>query len=147
MAVHRHEHRVIFGDTDGMGIVYYANYFRYFELSRSEWFRDFYKAPNQMIEDDNFMVVVKAHADYHCPAVYDDVLIIESWVPKEMIRAASLRFEYQILRKADNKLLVSGYTTHAFSDSTGRLKRMPREFVKALQTLAEDRRVETDESR
>jgi acyl-CoA thioester hydrolase len=31
--------RVIYGDTDQMGVVYYANYFRYFEFSRSEFFR------------------------------------------------------------------------------------------------------------
>lgn len=147
MAVHRYEHRVIFGDTDALGIVYYANYFRYFELVRSEWFRDFYKSPTQMIADDNFMIVVKAHANYHCPAVYDDVLVIESWVPRDMIRGASLRFEYDILRKSDMKLLVNGYTTHTFTDAKGRLKRTPKPFTEALKTLAEDRRILVNESR
>lgn len=147
MAVHQHEHRVIFGDTDGMGIVYYANYLRYFELARSEWFRDFYKPPTQMIKDENYMIVLKAHANYFHSAVYEDVLFIESWIPKEFIRGASLRFEYEIFRKRDKRLLVNGYTSHTFSDRKGRLKRMPKEFVAALQTLAEDRRIDSNELR
>lgn len=147
MAVHRHEHRVIFGDTDAMGIVYYANYLRYFELARSEWFRDFYLPPPQMVQDENYMIVLKAHSNYFNSAVYDDVLLIESWIPKEFILGASLRFEYEIFRKKDRLLLVNGYTSHTFSDRNGKLKRMPKEFVEALQTLAEDRRIAVEELR
>lgn len=145
MAVHQLEHRVIFGDTDAMGIVYHANYLRYFERARSEWFRELYKTPNQMIRDGNYMVVLKAVANYHCPARYDDVLFIETWVPAECIRAATIRFEYEIFRKVDGKLLVSGFTGHSFTHPDGRLKRMPREFVKALADLSENRRIGNDE--
>lgn len=141
MAVHKHEHRVIFGDTDAMGIVYYANYLRYFEVARSEWFRNFYLKPTKMVEDENFLIVLKAHANYIQPAQYDDVLIIESWIPTEMIMPITLRFEFEIRCKRDGELLVNGYTSHAFTDKNRRLKRMPKDFLEALKELSEDRRI------
>jgi len=146
MAVHRHEHRVIFGDTDAMGIVYYANYLRYFELARSEWFRDFYLKPTKMVEDENYLVVLKAHANYFFPAHYDDQLIIESWIPSQMIKPITLRFEFEIKRKTDDKLLVNGYTSHAFTDKNRRLKRMPKKFSEALKDLSEDKRIEDNDN-
>jgi len=146
MAVHIHEHRVIFGDTDAMGIVYYGNYLRYFEVARSEWFRKFYLPPTRMVKDENYLIVLKAHANYINPAVYDDILVIESWVPTLMIKPVTLRFEFEIKRKRDSLLLVNGYTSHAFTDKDGKLKRMPKKFVSALNELSEDRRIEDDDN-
>jgi acyl-CoA thioester hydrolase len=144
MAVQQMEHRVCFGDTDAMGIVYYANYFRYFERVRNEWFRKLYKTPILMIEEENYLPVVKAHCNYHQPASYEDVLVMECWVPADQRRGATVRFEYEIKRAEDGATLVTGYTVHTFTDSTRKLKRPPREFLDAMKTLGEERSIQSD---
>ena len=78
--VHRAEHRVIFADTDAMGIVYYGNYMRYFEIGRAEFFREHMRSGKQYIDDDLYLVVLDAHCTYHRPALYDQVLTIETTV-------------------------------------------------------------------
>ena len=145
MAVLTHEHRVIFGDTDAMGIVYHGNYFRYFELARGEWFREFYKKPTDMVEAGHFLIVIAAHANYIYPARYDDVLQIEAWIPKDGIGRVQLRFEFEIFRRRDRKLLVDGYTTHTWTDKNGKLKRLSKQMIAELSDLTEDRRIENGE--
>ena len=72
------EIRVIYGDTDQMGVVYYANYLRYFEAARNEFirakglrYRDF------EVQHGLLLPVAEAHVSYRTPARYDDLLAVE----------------------------------------------------------------------
>jgi acyl-CoA thioester hydrolase len=119
-----HPHRVIYGDTDAMGIVYYANYLRFFEIGRTEYVRArgaLYRA----IEADGLMLPVsEAWAKYLAPARYDDVVNIHTRI--EELGHATLRFEYRLVREADEVLLAKGYTVHAcLNRATGKVTRMP----------------------
>jgi acyl-CoA thioester hydrolase len=123
------EIRVIYGDTDQMGVVYYANYLRYFEAARNEFirakglrYRDF-EAQHRLL-----LPVVEAHVSYRTPARYDDVLAVEIWLAEA--RRASARFEYRILR--DGEVVATGHTVHACVDLDGRVQRMPRELLDRL---------------
>ncbi|MCB9487921.1 MAG: acyl-CoA thioesterase [Deltaproteobacteria bacterium] len=136
MGVHRTEHRVIFADTDAMGIVYHANYLRFFESARSEWFRELFIHPMEMIANDNYVIVVEANVKYHAPAKFDDILLIDCWIPAEHVRQASWRFEHIAWDKATGRKLVTANTVHALCTSTGKLKRMPREFQARVRDLA-----------
>ena len=89
--------RVIYGDTDQMGVVYYANYFRYFELSRSEFYRSLGGSYVELERQGFGLPVVEASARYRAPAKYDDVILIE--VRLVELRRASLRFEYVVRRE------------------------------------------------
>src|SRR5882672_8387465 len=89
--------RVIYGDTDQMGMVYYANYLRYFEIARNEYLRIAGATYRAFEETHGLMLpVVEAHASYHRPARYDDELVIAAAVHAR--GAASVRFEYEIRR-------------------------------------------------
>jgi acyl-CoA thioester hydrolase len=123
------EIRVIYGDTDQMGIVYYGNYLRYFEAGRNEFirakglrYRDF-EAQHGLV-----LPVVEAQVSYHRPARYDDLLSVE--ISLVEARRASARFGYRILR--DGELLVTGYTVHACVDREGKVQRLPRELLDRL---------------
>jgi acyl-CoA thioester hydrolase len=121
--------RVIYGDTDRMGVVYYANYLRYFEAGRNEFirarglrYRDF---------EDRFRLmlpVVEAHVSYRAPARYDDLLGVETSLAE--VKRASARFEYRIVR--DGEVVATGHTLHACVDLEGRVQRMPRELLEKL---------------
>lgn len=122
--------RVIYGDTDQMGVVYYANYFRFFELSRNEFFRA--KGGNYRdVEKEGFgLPVVSAHCDYKRPAKYDDVLVIDVHVSE--LKRASMRFEYVVTREADGVVLATGHTVHACIGPSGKPTGLPQSVVKLL---------------
>jgi acyl-CoA thioester hydrolase len=105
-----------------MGVVYYANYLRYFEASRNEFirakglrYRDF------EAEYGLRLPVVEAHVSYKQPARYDDLVAVE--ISLAEVRRASARFEYRLVR--DGELLATGHTVHACVDLDGRVQRMP----------------------
>ncbi len=122
--------RVIYGDTDRMGFVYYANYLRYFEAGRNEFirakglrYRDFEERHRLLLP------VVETAVRYQVPARYDDLIAVETSLAE--IRRASARFDYRLVRD-DGQLLATGHTLHACVDADGRVQRMPREFLDRL---------------
>ena len=67
--------RVYYEDTDAGGIVYYANYLKFFERARTEWLRAIGVGQHELLHSEDAMFVVKSvSADYHAPAKLDDVL-------------------------------------------------------------------------
>ncbi|MFO0581044.1 MAG: thioesterase family protein [Anaeromyxobacter sp.] len=122
--------RVIYGDSDQMGVVYYANYLRYFEAGRNEFirakglrYRDFEERYGLVLP------VAEASVKYLVPARYDDLLTVE--VSLAEARRASARFTYRVVRD-DGTLLATGHTVHACVDRDGKVKRLPAELVEAL---------------
>jgi acyl-CoA thioester hydrolase len=124
-------YRVIYGDTDQMGVVYYANFLRWFERGRSEFLRQI-GLPYKTIEEQGcHFPVTEVGCRYSQSARYDDVVIIET----ELVAfgRATLSFNYRILREADNVLLATGSTRHACVDSRGRVARFPTTLKNALK--------------
>jgi acyl-CoA thioester hydrolase len=128
-------YRVIYGDTDQMGFVYYGNYLRYFEIARNELLRAA-GANYRAFEKTHGLIlpVVEAAIRYRRPARYDDELAIFAVVPE--VRGASARFDYQIRRLPDGEVLVDGHTVHACVDAQGRVARIPAALREALNAPA-----------
>ncbi len=121
--------RVIYGDTDQMGVVYYANYLRYFEVGRCEWLRA-RGCDYRAIEATGVLLpVVEAQVRYRSPARYDDLVEIDA-TPIES-KAATVKFVYRLERGGSGELLAEGYTVHACLDRDGR----PRRFPPSLKAL------------
>lgn len=127
---HSCSYRVIYGDTDQMGVVYYANYLRWFERGRSEFLRQM-GVPYSTIEAQGLhFPVTEVQCRYAQSARYDDVVVIET-VLIELGRA-SLLFRYRITRQADDALLATGSTQHACIDGAGRVSRIPKDLQGVL---------------
>ena len=123
-------YRVIYGDTDQMGVVYYANYLRWFEKGRSEFLRQI-GLPYSAVERQGFnFPVVEVSCRYLQSARYDDEVQIETVLTE--VGRASLSFQYRISRDADDCLLATGSTKHACVDCNGRLTRMPKTLQEAI---------------
>jgi len=121
--------RVIYGDTDQMGVVYYANYLRYFEAARNEYIRA--KGLRYRDFEERFglrLPVAEAGVSYKLPARYDDLLDVEITITE--VRRASARFEYRLLR--EGTLLATGHTVHACVDLDGKVRRLPEELASRL---------------
>ena len=123
------ELRVIYGDTDQMGVVYYANYLRFMEAGRNEFiraqglgYRDFEARFSLRLP------VADAAVSYKLPARYDDVVAVETSLAE--LKRVSVRFTYRIVR--GEELLATGETVHACVDLEGRIRRLPAELVALL---------------
>ena len=104
----RISYRVPYADTDQMGVVYYANYFVYFERLRNELLRDLGYSYGEMETQGLQLPVIEAHCDYKLPVHYDDLLEITGWVAES--RGARLEVRCEIHR--DSELLAAGHTIH-----------------------------------
>src|SRR5881409_3481599 len=122
--------RVIYGDTDQMGVVYYANYLRFFEIGRAEWIRARGRAYHDLEADGLRLPVVEAYARYRAPARYDDLIDID--VEPRDVRRVSLRFEYRLRRVGDDALIAEGHTLHASVGPNGRPRRLPDDVLRLL---------------
>lgn len=122
--------RVIVADTDAMGIVYYANYLRWFEMGRVELLRKKGMVYRDLTEAGVHLPVVEARVRYVSPARYDDVLRIHAEVRK--MGGASISFGYAI-EHADGRPVAEGDTLHAFTDDSGKVVRAPSEFLNRMK--------------
>jgi acyl-CoA thioester hydrolase len=121
--------RVRYAETDQMGVVYYANFFVWFEVARVELMRQMgfsYKLMES--EDDRFVVVAKASCEYRSPARFDDVLRIRTSVADS--RSRTITFAYEVYRDGTQELLATGQTLHVICDHKGRPKSLPEHFRK-----------------
>ncbi|MCW5892759.1 MAG: acyl-CoA thioesterase [bacterium] len=117
-------HRVLFADCDPMRVVYYANYFRFFEIGRAELCRSLGHDFGFYVDRGLYLAVTGASCQYRRPARYDEVLDIRAAIVD--MRRARLSFVYAIHR--DGELLVDGRTDHAVLDDAGRPQRIPEAF-------------------
>ncbi len=119
----RTETRVTYAETDAMGVVYYANYLRWFEMGRTEFMRNL-GIPYKILDDQEvYTPVSEIFCKYIVSARYDDIVIIETHL--DFVKRASIRFSYRLLRKGDGVELVIGWTLHAFVDRTGKIVKTP----------------------
>ena len=125
----RYEVRVIFGDTDQMGVVYYANYLRFFEGARAAYWRSLGKSYKDLEAWGVALPVVEAHCNYKRPAYYEDLLEVE--VTIDEVRSASLRFAYVVHRGAD--ILATGHTRHAVIGTNGKPRALPEALRDAIR--------------
>ena len=129
MPIHKTTCRVIYGDTDNMGQAYYGNYFRWFEVGRSELFRSL-DLPYASIEKQGlFLPVAETYCKYLLPAKYDDLLTIETSLDTRL--KGAIKFDYKIYNEDAQTLLAHGYTKHACLNSDGRVVRPPG-FLKEI---------------
>lgn len=127
-------YRVIYGDTDQMGVVYYANYLRWFERGRSEFLRQIGLHYSTIEQQGYHFPVVEVSCRYTQSARYDDVVRIETELVD--LGRASLSFAYRIYRESDQCLLATGSTKHACLDKNAQVSRMPKILEDAVRAAA-----------
>jgi acyl-CoA thioester hydrolase len=113
--------RVRYDEADAMGYVHHANYFRYFELGRTEMLRASGGSYRDMESSGLLIVVVNAQVRFRRPARYDDLLTVRTRVSE--VRHAKIEHEYEILRGADR--LTDASLTLAVIDRQGRVQKVP----------------------
>jgi len=126
-------HRVTYAETDRMGFAYYANYFVWFEVGRTELIRAS-GLPYRELEEMGLMLpVIEASCKYSSPASYDDLLTIRASVSE--FKGIRIRFAYHIIK--DGKTIAEGMTYHAFMDKDGRPRKVPAEVRERIEKASD----------
>ena len=119
--------RVRYAETDKMGVVYYGNYYIYFEVGRVEYMRQRGVDYKQIeLQDDSFFVVAESKCRYLHPARYDDRLRIRTRVMS--LKRRTIHFGYEMVHDETGELLATGETIHVVCDSKGRPKALPEKY-------------------
>jgi acyl-CoA thioester hydrolase len=115
--------RVRYAETDKMGVVYYANYFVWFEVARADLLRSLGWSYREMEHAGVALPVIEAHCDYHRPARYDDEMEVRT--KGRMLSPVRIEFTYEVVRQEDQMVAASGRTVHAALDLAGKPCRLP----------------------
>ena len=115
--------RVRYAETDQLGVVYYANYFVWFEVARTDLLRESGWNYREMEGDGFSLPVIEARCAYLRSAKYDDELDVRT--TGEMLSPVRVQFNYEIVRTSDGATLATGSTIHATLDSSGKPCRLP----------------------
>jgi acyl-CoA thioester hydrolase len=129
---HEFDVRVTYADTDKLGIIYYANYLKYFEQGRTELMRSLgVRYRDLEIQRKLYLPAVEARVQYLAPSRYDDLLTVRTWIA-DMGRA-SVSFECDVVDKdLGGKLCARGYSRHAVVNDLWRTTRIPNDLIVLL---------------
>ena len=126
-------HRISYGETDTMGVLYYAEYLHIFERARSEYIRCRGMSYSEVEARGILLPVREARCRYRAPARYDDLVQVHAGI-SEWGRA-SLVFVYEMWNEDKSVLLATGSTQHALVNREGRPTAVP-DWFKALFHLS-----------
>lgn len=115
--------RVRYAETDKMGVVYYANYFVWFEVARADLLRSHGWSYREMEQAGVALPVIEAECRYHRGARYDDELDVRA--EGRLLSPVRMEFVYEVVCRADAALAASGRTVHAAVAPDGRICRLP----------------------
>lgn len=123
--------RVYYEDTDAGGIVYHANYLKFFERARTEFFRERGLSVAELAAQGHVFPVIRMEIDLKSPARHDDLLSVITRPVR--LAAAKFTMEQQIVRGSDSRLLVAASITLACVGPDIRAKRIPAEVRRVLE--------------
>jgi acyl-CoA thioester hydrolase len=127
--------RVIYGDTDQIGVAYYANYLRWFEIGRNGLLRSVGLPYTEIERREVLLPVSEVCCKYVSSVCYDDEIIIETSLDPTV--RSGLKLDYVIYRKADMQVAAKGHTLHACLGKDGKVIRPPAFITGALKGKAQ----------
>jgi acyl-CoA thioester hydrolase len=126
------EVKIYYEDTDCGGVVYYANYLKYFERARTQYLEERGLSVAGLMKEERVFVVVHAELDYLAPARYGETLLIDTVISE--MSPASITFAHVVRKRASGTVVVEGSAKLAVTDGNGKVKRLDKATVAALQS-------------
>ena len=126
MKTYKTRFRVRYAETDAAGIVYYSNFFIYFEVGKMELFREL------GLPYDRRLPMVEAHCDFKKTAKFDDLLEVQTTVPEVYEKGFKVVSKIYKVEKKRLTLLCEGYTIHITTDLKRNAKKVPKKFIDAF---------------
>src|SRR6187549_510114 len=117
--------RIYYEDTDCGGIVYYANYLKYFERARTQYLENRGLSVTDLMKAGRVFVVVHAEVDYRTPARYGETLEIETILSE--VSPAAMTFSHVLRERRGQRLVAEGAARLAVTDGHGKVKRLDKQ--------------------
>jgi acyl-CoA thioester hydrolase len=127
--------RIYYEDTDAGGVVYHANYIKYMERARTEFFRGHGFLVAELAENGFVFPVVRLEIDFKSPALHDDLLSVITCPIR--IGGSSVTFNQKIVRQSDSRVLAEGLVTLACISPALKARRIPLEIRQLLEAEME----------
>ena len=124
------EIKIYYEDTDCGGVVYYANYLKYFERARTGYLEERGLSVAQLQAEGTLFVVIHAELTYRSPARYGDVLTIKTSVAPT--RKTGIMFSHVIYHRDDHRVIVEGSATLVTTDLQNKIKRLNPKLTQAI---------------
>ena len=124
------EIKIYYEDTDCGGVVYYANYLKYFERARTGFLEERGLSIAQLQAEGTLFVVIHAELTYRSPARYGDVLTIKTTVAP--MRKAGILFSHVLYHRDDHRVIVEGSATLVTTDLQNKIKRLDPKLTQAI---------------
>jgi acyl-CoA thioester hydrolase len=124
--------RIYYEDTDCGGVVYYANYLKYFERARTAYLEERGLSVAGLLQEGTQFMVVHAEVDYRSPGRYGDILEIETSVTQS--GRAAVTFAHVVRVRGSRQVVVEGSATLVTTTLDGKVKRLAPQLVKTLRT-------------
>ncbi|MDF0674041.1 MAG: YbgC/FadM family acyl-CoA thioesterase [Nitrospira sp.] len=125
------EVKIYYEDTDCGGVVYYANYLKYFERARTAYLEMRGYSVAALMKQGVFFVVVHAELDYCSPGRYGETLVVETDVGD--VTRAALTFSHVVREKVSGRVVVKGSARLAATDGNGKITRLDGVMITALK--------------
>jgi acyl-CoA thioester hydrolase len=123
--------RVRYAETDTMGVVYHAHYLVWFEVGRGEYFRALGKDYAEWETQGYYLPVSEAHARYHAPARYGDLITVHTRL--DDLRSRGLTLSYNVRDAASHTRLATGWTKHICMSRDRGACRLPEDMLSLLE--------------
>lgn len=125
--------RVCYGDTDGMGVVYYGTYPRYYEISRTEMLRHYGIIYKEVEEKGMILPVRSLQITYLQPAFYDELLKVRSIM--EEMPAVRFKIITEIYNSRDELINHGEVVLISTNPKTGKAMKTPSWLLDKLKTI------------
>ena len=134
LSSHQHAIRVYYEDTDAGGIVYYANYLKFFERARTEWLRALGINQSIFLEQNIGFVVTKVEMDNKASAKLDDLLTVTTIISR--LKSASLVFSQQLVNQHQQILCTAVIKVACVNLSIAKPCIIPKSILGALKRVS-----------
>jgi acyl-CoA thioester hydrolase len=121
--------KIYYHHTDCGGVVYYANYLKFLEEARTEFFEERGISIKKLVQQGILFIVVRQEIDYKSPAFYADTLQIDTVVVS--VSGVKIEFEYEI-KNQDHKVICTARTVMACVDAGFKPRGIPEEIRRKL---------------
>ncbi|MEN6432743.1 MAG: thioesterase family protein [Smithella sp.] len=122
--------RVLYADTDAMGVVYHTNYIKWFEIGRSELMRQLGVPYTELGKVGLNLPLIKVSCEYLKFATYDQLLTVETEF--DYIKKATVRYHSRIWNENKENLIAEGYTIHVCTNNEGKIRRIPKLLLELI---------------
>ncbi|MFA5157108.1 MAG: thioesterase family protein [Candidatus Omnitrophota bacterium] len=127
--------RIYYHDTDAGGVVYYANYLKYMEEARTEFFEQRGIFIRELAASGTLFVVARQEIDYKLPAFYGDILDISTAITA--VTTAKIEFSHET-RNQNNQLVNTAKAVMVCVDTAIKPKAIPEELKKKLALVPQE---------